>query len=660
MRAFAAAALAALALAGCRPGGRSDLAAPDPERRAAAVVALAGARDDEALAALVAATQDPHPRVRAAAARAFGVRGGVRAVEGLSTLLGDSDPEVTAAAARALAALGASAPGADARAVAEVNEKAARALAQAYGRGDSRTRLEIAAALKALGSSLREAVEAEARLLWERNVRELAGGSAAGRAGAAEELGRSGRAEATRALLPLVEDDNAPPELVAGAARGLGWSGDRAAVDVLAAALRGRDARVSESAAWALGRIGEPSAADALADAGHQAPARVGRSAVAALAALPATPAVGMALCEVAVRATDPAVAGAAAAGARERAAECPERALAQRIGRGGAEALGSLAALEAMGLPADRVRAPAEKALGLISTSTDPRVRAGAARALGGAGFQAAVPALQRRQAAIEERAARAGRGTASPAAVEPADVEELVEISVALSRLEPQRPAALATRLSAAADPRLRAGAARSLGAARSPGAVELLGPLATDADPTVRAAAVAAMGRLGPPGVEGLARVLSRPVADPGELSGIARALGDTASPAAVPHLTTLLAGPAAAAAATSLGAIGDAAAIPALVAALGRPGALGRLETVEALAQLNAAVAGPELTAELVSDRPEVRAAAARALGRLRHEAAAGWLEALRSDYHAEVRRAALEAVARLPAASPRRP
>jgi HEAT repeat protein len=64
----------------------------------------------------------------------------------------------------------------------------------------------------------------------------------------------------------------------------------------------------------------------------------------------------------------------------------------------------------------------------------------------------------------------------------------------------------------------------------------------------------------------------------------------------------------------------------------------------------------AEAGGALAGELTSDRPEVRVAAARALGRVRFEGAAARLEALRSDYYGQVRRAAVEALARLPAGS----
>ena len=642
MKPYAAAVLATAILA-CRPGGKADLASPDPDRRAAAVARLSDPRDASELAALLVAQQDPHPRVRAAAAAALGARGGTRSLEALSAMLADPDPEVMSAAAHALSTLRPEGAAPDARLAAEVNERAGRALAQAYGRSDSRTRLAIASALRSLGTSLREAIEAEARQLWEQNARELRGGSTTARAGAAEELGRSGRADAVRLLVELLEDEEGSPLLAAAAARGLGMSGDRAAVDPLETALFDRPAPVSEAAAWALGRIGDPGAAGALADLGCRAPSRLGASAVAALDALPPAPGVGVSLCEVALRAADPAVTGAAASAAHDRAADCPERPLAQRIGRGGGEAIAGLAALGALRLPPGRIRAPSEKAVGLLSTSTDGSVRAAAARALGLAPFPPAVPALQRRLASLK-----------------PSDVEEQAEIAVALARLAPEQSGPLAARLATEADPRLRVAACRSLSAARQPGAAAALALLSADGNPDVRRAAYLGLGPLGGPAVASLAAALASRSGDPEEVEAIVRALGSTGDPAALPLVSPLLAGLQAPAAASAIGRLGAPAGVPVLLAALQGGGANGSLEIVEALAALGSADAGEALSAELLSDRPTVRAAAARALGRLRYEPASQRLEALRSDYDAEVRRAAREALARLPVRLPRKP
>lgn len=635
-----AAALLATALVGCRPGVGSDLASPDPARRASAAGRLTDARDAAQLSALIVAQQDPHPRVRAAAATALGVRGGARSLESLAPMLADPDPEVVSAAAHALATLRPDGAPADARLAAELSERAGRALALAYGRADSRARIEIAEALRAVGTSLRDAVEAEARQLWEQNVRELRGGSPAGRAGAAEELGRSGRSDALKLLVPILRADETDPDLAAAAARGLGASGDPSALEPLAEALRSRSAPVAEASARALGTIGDARAAEDLGEVGLSAPARLARAVVQALDDLPPAPAVGVSLCEMALRSLAPEVTAAAAAAARSRAADCPERPLTLRIGRGGPEAAAALGAFGSLGLPADRRRAPAEKALGLLATSGDAGLRAAAARALGQSGFAPAVPALQRRL------------GTS--------DVAELAEVAVALARLAPDEAGPVVARLAGSTDARLRLAAARALSGARSAGAVEPLSRLAGDPDAEVRREAYGGLARQGPPAVAALGAALVAHAADPGECEAIVRALGATADPAALPLLSPLLTGALAPSAALAIGKLGAPAGAAVLLEALRNPGPNGRLEIVEALSTLESPEAGEALSAELLADRPPVRAAAARALGRLRFEAAAGRLEALRSDYDADVRRAAREALARLPVGVQRKP
>lgn len=636
----AAAALLATALAACRPGVGSDLASPDPARRAAAVARLTDPRDDAQQAPLLAAQLDPDPRVRAAAAQALGARGGTRSIDAISPMLADPDPEVVSAAARALATLRPSGGSTDARTMAEGNERAGRALAEAYGRVDSQGRREIAAALDVLGASLRDAVEAEARLLWARTSRELRSGSAAGRAGAAEELGRSGRVEAVRQLVGLLEMDGADPALATAAARGLGASGDRSAVAPLQAALRSRWATVAEAAAWALGNIGDPAAAESLGALGVSAPLRLGRAAVDALSAFPPAPGVDVSLCEAALRARDPEVTEAAALAARDRSADCPERPLTQRIARGGQEAGPALAALGALGLPAARRRAPAEQALSLLSTSGDPHVRAQAARALGLVEFPAAIPVLQRRSTTT--------------------DVEELAEVAVALSRLAPDQSGPLVARMRSAADPRLRIAAARALSAARQPGAARELARLTTDPDGAVRRAAILGLGTLGGSALTPLGAALSARPGDQAEAGIVIQALGATGDPSALSILSPLLPGALAPAAAAAIGRIGDPAGTAVLVAALRTPGPNGRLEIVEALGALGSPEAGEALSAELLDERAPIREAAARALGRIRYEPASRRLDALRADYDAGVRRASRDALARLPVAAPRKP
>jgi HEAT repeat protein len=467
-----------------------------------------------------------------------------------------------------------------------------------------------------------------------------------------------------RVLLPLLAGARADPALAAGSARGLGWCGDRGALEELEEALHGDAAEVAVAAAWALGNIGDASSADALAEQGVKGPGRAAVAAVSALEAMPAAPSVGVALCEIAVRSQDPAAASRAAAAAHARDAECPDRALAQRLSRGGPEALPALAALGALHLPPERRKASAERAMGLLQSSSDARIRTAAVRALGLAPHPSAVPLLQRRgQAAVarEDREAggAGGKGTARPGPDAPGR-DELAEIVVALARLDAGASFSLAHRLSRDEDPALRAAAAEAIGIAKPPDALARLGSLAQDGSPAVRAAALQSLGALGAPAVPPLSATLASS-RDPDEVATVVRALAATGDATAVPAIAPMLSGPVAGPAASALGRLGGPAAAKALLGTLQRSQAAGRIEVVDALAALGPPETGEALARELLSDRPEVRAAAARGLGKIRHEAAAGRLEALRSDYYADVRRAAVEALARLPArAAPARP
>ena len=553
------AAAVALMAAACRLSGE-PLSSPDPARRAAAVSRLAASRGDADVPALLVAQDDPSALVRKAAAGAFAARGGPASVEALGKLVADPDPEVAGAAARALSALPA-------------EPRAKELLVAAYPAGSSAARLEIASALKAVGGSLRDAVELEARLTWERDVLALERGTPAERAGAAEDLGRSGRAEAVRLLAPLLDRERGEGRrVVAAAARGLGAAGLRTARPALERLLEAApDVEVAAAAAEALGDLADPAVAGALAVAGAADAARLGPYALDALAALPPVPEVAAALCHLAARAQDPAVASRAAALAREREGECPEKPLLARVSRRGTDPVSALAALAELRPTAEIEKAHLERLL----ASPEAAVRASAARALGGL-----------------------GRG-------------EVGRLAACLA-----------------------------------------------DPDERVWTTAAEALGRIGPPAVPALSRAAAeaRPD-DRRRLTALARALGETGSPDAVPALKDLSRG-AAAASAASLGRIGTQDAKAALVALLARPGALGRVEAIEALGSLGAGEAAPAIAGELTSDRPDVRAAAARALGRLRHDDAAAWLQALRSDYDAQVRRAAMEAVAKLPSARAR--
>jgi HEAT repeat protein len=671
-------------LAACRG---ADLEAADPERRAAAVRAAQAKATDGDLSTLVLAQADPSPVVRRAAAESYAARGGAGAVEGLGKLLLDPAPEVAAAAAQGLSSL-------------PPDEKAKEALLVAYGRAGPPARRAIADALEKLGVSLREAVELEARALWERNVAALDEKGPA-RPGAAEEVGASARADAVQRLLPLVDPAKNPdPALAAAAARALGEAGDWAARRHLEALLAEDDAQVVEAAAGALGRLGDPGAAAALARAAAEGPSRSTLAAVDALAELPAATEVGDALCALALRTSEPAVAARAARSAAAREADCPRRPFFAKLGRAGTEA--ALAALGELGLFGAEAQSAAVQVLPYLEPGRgDAASRTEATRFLGRTGSAAAAAAVQKRAEALSARlaAARArwipGRLPDAPAAGFDAAPEARVEVVVARAPSPKPAPdgapaspewvdavavpeaAELAALLVAAGRlraggaepllvahlrdplPAVRAAAVEGLAQLGTPSALEAVLPALGDPSLRVRVAAADGLGRHGGRVVPQLAAAAAAATnAEPAWREALARALGDTGSAEAVPALAAFLEGPDAAAAAFALARLASPAGAAPLVAYLERDGARALAPAIDALAQLAAREASPAIAMHLTHDLPDVRAAAARALGRLRHEAASPRLEALRSDYYGRVRRAAIEALAKLPAGAPR--
>jgi HEAT repeat protein len=677
-RAAPAVALALWALAGAAACG-GGLDSPSPERRATAVRALGEEPGDRPAPALLVAQRDPSPLVRRAAAEAIARRRGAQAAPALGAMLADPDPLVAQAAAEGLARLG------------EL-DAARGALVEGYARASPEGRVAIAAALSALGISLRDAVEAEARWLWGRNVAALERGSVEARAGAAEELGASGRAEAVARLRELTAKTAEAPRVIAAALRGLGETGDPGVRPVLEAALGSQDPTLAAAAAAALGRLGDPAATPPLARLAAAGGGPLNRIALEALEALPTAPEVSQALCGVALRQPVAAIAGRAARGAWTRNADCPASALAGRAARGDGPALAAFIELH----PEPAVLAPV--AARLTAAIGDPRaaseLRRRAAFALGQLGWDGAAGAIEARARALQgnlagarrrwipgcfappapplpadpvERLARLeGRGTELPVrrdgancdspewidASSAADREELGALLAALGRIRGSAAAALL--VGSVADPAapVRAGAVEGLGFIGGDGpAGELVAALA-DPDARVRDAALAVLPRYGPQALPALARAVEG-VADERSAQALARALGQTGAPEAVAPLAALLRGPGAGTAAFALATIGVAGGAEPLLEHLARKDAPGRVETLDALAQLASRSSGPALEAELLSERPEVRAAAVRAIGRLRYEPASRRLEALRVDYDGRVRRAAIEALAKLP-------
>jgi HEAT repeat protein len=639
--------LAAALLAGCQ--GRGDLDSPDPERRAAAVRALGGGDAGRALPALLVAQADRSVAVRLAAAEAFSRLGGPRAAEGLGVLLLDPEPVVVAAAAKGLAGLGADVGGKE-------------RLVAGYADASPAGRRAIAGALEQLGVSLREAVEAEARTLWERNLATLERGSGQARAGAAEELGASGRPEAvTRLSLLAAGRAGGDPQFMAGVARGLGSSGDRAVRLRLERLLADGPPQVAEAAADGLRQLGDTSAANGLSALAEQGGVP-GSAAVEALGALPKAPEVAQALCAAAVRTADPVLAARAARLAVQRDGRCPTRPLLARLGRPGE--LAAVVALGELRPEGAEAEAASTRLLALLAAPrVEPEVRVAATRALGAIRWPGSAGPLVERCAAVSRRVEewRAKAAPTAPGAAEarlPPDAEELGALLAAGGRLRGEGMEPLLRRALGDPAPPIRAGAVEGLGGYAGSSATLVFETALGDPAAAVRTRAAGALAGLGEAGVQPLIKAAS--ATRPDEVSWrevLADALSQTGAPEATAGLAALLGGGSTASAAQGLARLGAAGGARPLAEWLARGDGPELAVVAEALGSLGGAEAGPVLAGLLTHDRAQVREAAIHGLGRIRFEPASTRLEALRADYHGRVRRAAVEALARFPARRP---
>ncbi len=692
---LAAVALAlAASLLGCQREHARLLKEVEPSRRAElraqALTRLAelGGEDDFHL--FLKAAHDPSVVVRRAAAGALGSSGDTKAVDALGELLSDADDQVQALAAKGLARFN--------------TEKARAYLLSAYGRQDAAARAAIADALGPAGVA--EAVRYEAKLLWDRNVKSLESGGPAERVGAAEELGRSGRSEAVDRLLPLLGDDSIL--LAAGAARGLGAARDRRAVASLVGVLKENDPNLREAAAEALANLGDASAVSPLEkmalDGGPSAAA-----AVRAIGQLGAAPEARAALCKLASQGSLE-VAGLAAHLSRGRAT-CPPEAILARLAKGGAEQLAGLSALESLGINtgadkvaalldnADRgVRSAAARALAEMgSSSAGPRVEkalvAEGEQVLAGRQRWIKIPlSVKPSSPANASRGQAAGEGAGlfgrDPSAARYNDLMNKVEalreakaqamgirledrersadldlvseetegqaelvsaLCLAAGKLHLQGALGVLQKLAADAPGSIQVASCEALAALGAPEALGPAGECLLARDPAAVRAAAHGLGRAGPSAGPVLLSALEKRHSERAE---IIRALGELRFKPAAEKIAALLGagGIEAAEAAAALGRIGDGAYASRLAQQLKEPANPARLDILEALGALGDRSTQPVLERELCSDRPELRAAAARALGGLSPQANAP-LESLRFDYYAEVRRAAEEALAK---------
>jgi HEAT repeat protein len=675
-----------------------------PEERASAVKNLADLGGAKDIVLILQAAKDPAPIVRAEAAAGLGRRRDESAIDVLAELLQDPDESVEESAATAMAQLR--------------GEKVRGYLAARYVRSGGSMRRVIVEALRAAGvpRSMEAMVSAEAAALWNRNWRALEEGSAAERAAAAEELGRSGRSEAAARLIALAPE--ATPILAAAAVRGLAESGDASAAAPLLKLLAENEPELRASICDALGRLGDlhsAAALEAIAIDGSSASA----FATAALIALPKQTSTGRLLCQVVARAA-PAEAIAAAREMRGRGG-CPVQPLKQSL----EAALGPPAKpARQPGLPRRQIRDPqaiestlrvvaalgttAKSALSWVRQFLDernPKIRLAALSAAGelrhsGIGPEVRLLYQEQTELVSELRAkwipeplpqeyapgfAPGERSDLAPEAPKFADLAARIRERDAARSAELGIPGASPPELVDDVPEeqlQLLASAARALGMVGGPDAPALLKKRSADPSPRVRAGAYAGLAYLGEPGID-LAKIgLADP--DPEVRSSVAKALAEQGAPgaeavlayldprrpgaldllealqraplgeSAAERLTAFLSSGSAegAIAAGLLGRCGAKSAVPALIKYLGDRTAAGRRQALLALSEIGDRRASEALARDLYHDSPEIRAAAADGLAEIGGSPELEMLEGLQNDYYAKVRRAAKAAVERL--------
>ncbi|WP_375744992.1 HEAT repeat domain-containing protein [Corallococcus interemptor] len=681
--------LALTLLVGCN-GNRDQLLAeiqdPRPEIRAAAVRKLADQNNADDLVLFTRAAKDLSAIVRGEAASALGESQDPRVVDLLGELLEDPDEAVQGQAALALAKV--------------KNDKAKAYLTLQYGRRGRATRRVIVQALKSANvpGAMATVVAAESKGLWDRNLLALTEGALPERVGAAEELGKSGRAEAVNRLLPMVRDSQVI--LAAAAVRGLGDAGDTRAVAPIALLLDESFPELRESAIGALMKLQDPTAATKL-----QAVA-VEKSAVSPLATdailtFPRTPATDAALCAIALDgARDEALDAARAMRSR---GGCPAEPIADRLSR---------PATAASGLQAVTGLGPAAQALLPKVTpwlnQPDAGLRTLAVEAVTHVGDASVVPVIQKLyeqevaglatlradwipQALPQKYAADldpsaprpdAAQGKEDPRSSKHAQLfERLQALNAARAKqagrvvVPPRVPSELSDDVEPAKLQPL-ATLLTALGALKAPGALEILKGYADDASPVLRAAALVGLASVGPEGIEvtraallepdrELQKTLALALAEQGEagqlalveslpkmgseklvvLDALTRVGPPPASASEALQVVVKEGGAEAALAAQLLGRMGAKGAVPTLLKALDDSNSVARRDVLLALGAMGDAKSAEVVGRDLYHDLPEIRAAAATALRKMNTGAEAEPLDALKGDYFREVRVAA---------------
>src|SRR5262249_49273333 len=168
------------------------------------------------------------------------------------------------------------------------------------GRRGRATREAIVAALKAANvpGAMTAVVAAEAKAIWERNLRALSEGSMAERVSAAEELGKSGRPEAVNRLVEMMQAPQV--SLVAAAVRGLGQTHDPRVAGPIARLLDENFPDLRQAVCESLLELQDPQALPKLKEVAIEKSA-ISPLATAAVLALPRSLEADAALCEIAL-----------------------------------------------------------------------------------------------------------------------------------------------------------------------------------------------------------------------------------------------------------------------------------------------------------------------------------------------------------------------
>ncbi len=678
-------ALVAVSIAGCS-GGRdktlAELQSPRPEVRALAVKRLSDKFEADDVSLFSQAARDPASIVRAEAMTALGKTQDSRVVDLLGEALADADEQVQQRAAAALASF--------------KTDKARSYLTLQYSRRGRSTRMAIVQALKGtnIPGAMASVIAAEASAIWDRNLKVLSDGTLPERVGAAEELGRSGRADAVNRLVPLLKDKHVA--LAAAAARGLGAAGDVRAVPALTALLDENYPELREAACEALGRLGDPAPlAKLVAVSQEKSPVSV--FATRAVLSLQRTPDVDKALCELVMTANEAEVLSVGRE-LRKRGG-CPLEPIVDKL-KSPATANQALLAITALA-PTGEV---APKVAPLVSAS-DETTRRLAIEALAELADPAGAAAIQKawdaEMKALEPKRvdwlpaqlptafAQGFDPTAQLPANDPFQVvksraNDLLGKVQALDAqrakeagktlLEPRVPREV---LDDASDEEVKTLAAllRALGRLKLDGAKAQAQLFTEETSPVLRGAAYAALAFLGEDARAGLfdtersvqgttaqALVDSGPAGQLVVLTAMTELVGDRSrlleplrgivppmEGAAKLQQLVKEGGVEAGTAARLLGEMGAKDAAPMLLSLLDDPEAVARREVLLALGKLGDAKAGEAIARDLYADSAEVRSAACRALAALKAPAYVEAIDALKGDYDRRVRDSAEAAI-----------